>query len=181
MRQSVAAVRVIYEEICLREERGDKVSAAEVVRRFPQWRQELEVLLDCHGLLSVLPVPPDFPGVGERLGGLELAAELGRGTEGRVFLATQPSLGGRPVVLKLTSRDNREHFSLARASSTRTLCRSTGPRTTPRNLRMLCMPYVGGATLARLLAELWPLPPAERTGQDLLDALDRRRFPSPCR
>src|SRR5207244_262672 len=42
-----------------------------------------------------------------------------------------------------------------------------------RGLRALCMPFFGGATLDRLLQALRPRPPARRTGQDLLDALDR--------
>ena len=167
----VAAVRLIYEEICLREERGEKVAATEVVRRFPHWRQELEILLDCHGLLSAPAAPPEFPTVGEQLGGLKLEAELGRGTQGRVFLATQPSLANRPLVLKLTACDNHEHFSLARLQHTHIVPLYWAEDFPERRLRILCMPYLGGTTLARLLARLWTIPQAERSGRDLLDAL----------
>jgi serine/threonine protein kinase/tetratricopeptide (TPR) repeat protein len=164
----VAAVRLIYEEVCLREERGQAVSAEEVVRRFPHWRRELEVLLDCHDLLSGPPATPDFPAVGEWLGGLKLEAELGRGSQGRVFLATQASLAGRPLVLKLTTCDNHEHFSLARLQHTHIVPLYWAEDFPERRLRMLCMPYLGGTTLARVLAQLWTVPLAERTGQDLL-------------
>src|SRR3974390_3014766 len=42
-----AAIRLIYEEVCLRLEAGQTVDPAEIVRRFPQWQSELEILLDC--------------------------------------------------------------------------------------------------------------------------------------
>src|SRR5438552_11066271 len=43
--QPAAAVQLIYEEICLRQEHGQEVTSEEVVDRFPQWREQLEVLL----------------------------------------------------------------------------------------------------------------------------------------
>src|SRR4051794_19137838 len=39
-----AAVRLIYEEVCLRQEAGQAVRTVEVVRRFPRWQAELQVL-----------------------------------------------------------------------------------------------------------------------------------------
>ncbi len=32
-----AAIRLIYEEVCLRQEAGHQVDPAEIARRFPQW------------------------------------------------------------------------------------------------------------------------------------------------
>src|SRR5689334_5795952 len=46
-----AAVRLIYEEINLRRESGEDVRTTEVVRCYPRWREELEVLLGCDRLL----------------------------------------------------------------------------------------------------------------------------------
>src|SRR5207244_12851253 len=102
-----------------------------------------------------------------------LLAELGRGVHGRVFLASQPSLADRPVVLKLTPCDASEHLSLARLQHTHIVplyCVQDHPA---RGLRALCMPYFGGATLAPLLTALRPNPPANRGGKDLFDALDK--------
>jgi len=157
--QPEAAVRLVYEEVCLREEAGEPVPPEDVVRRFPRWRDRLEVLLDCHGLLRPAPAPV-FPAPGETLHGLRLAAELGRGTQGRVFLATQPALAGRPVVLKLTPRDGSEHAALARLQHTHIVPLYWAEDLPDRNLRMLCMPYLGGATLARVLALLRDRPAA---------------------
>jgi eukaryotic-like serine/threonine-protein kinase len=108
-----AAIRLIYEEVCLRQEAGLEVNPAEIVRRFPKWQAELEVLLDCHRLMQPAPAPAVFPEVGEVLGGFRLLAELGRGASGRIFLASQPSLADRPVVLKVTPFGQEEHLSLA--------------------------------------------------------------------
>src|SRR5262249_53633077 len=53
-----------------------------------------------------------------------------------------------------------------------------------RNLRSLCMPYFGGASLARLLEILRPRPAAQRSGRDLLAAVEEveasRPVPAPA-
>src|SRR5262249_19106219 len=72
-----AAVRLIYEEFCIRQEAGQEISPDEVVRRFPRWRADLEALLDCHCLLQPRLATPTFPQVGEMLGDFLLRAELG--------------------------------------------------------------------------------------------------------
>src|SRR5439155_10702013 len=96
-----AAAELIYEELCLRQEYGPDMPVEQVLRRFPQWRPQLEVLLDCQRLLGPRGALPQFPAAGEALGDFLLLAELGRGAHGRVFLASQRPLGGRPVVLKV--------------------------------------------------------------------------------
>jgi serine/threonine protein kinase/tetratricopeptide (TPR) repeat protein len=167
-----AAADIIYEEICLRQEHGEEQASIEVLRRFPQWREQLEVLLQFHRLLGPARAAPHFPEVGETLGEFRLEAELGRGASGRVFLAADPSLAGRPVVLKVTPRSGEEHLSLARLQHTHVVPLYAARDDPVRNLRVLCMPYFGGATLARLLAALKDVPPEQRDGADLLRALD---------
>ena len=58
------AVRVIYEEICLRQDRGEAVCRTELEHRFPQWTNELSVMLDCHRLVEEQLATPQFPGIG---------------------------------------------------------------------------------------------------------------------
>src|SRR5437870_5677675 len=72
-----AALRVIYEEVCQRQQRGHETSLAELQERFPRWRDELAVMLDCHRLLGLTPHVPRFPQVGETLGEFRLLAEVG--------------------------------------------------------------------------------------------------------
>jgi tetratricopeptide (TPR) repeat protein len=168
--QREVALELIYEEICLRQEAGQETAAAEVALRFPQWEEELQILVECQQLLAG-PTAPGFPVAGESLGDFCLLAELGRGAEGRVFLATQPSLADRPVVVKLVSRDGREHLSLARLQHTHIVPLFSVQDYPSRNLRALCMPYFGGATLSRVLEALRDRPPAKRTGQHLIEVL----------
>jgi tetratricopeptide (TPR) repeat protein len=173
-----AAADLIYEELCLRQEHGPEATPEEVLGRFPQWRPQLEVLFDCQRLLGPSRAAPQFPSAGERLGDFWLLAELGRGAHGRVFLASQRSLGDRPVVLKLAPADAREHLSLARLQHTHIVPLYSVQDHPALGVRGLCMPYFGGATLSQLLEALRPLPPARRTGQGLLDALDQAQAKS---
>src|SRR5206468_1460352 len=173
------AVRLIYEEVCLRQERGEQIAADELARRFPQWADELSVLLDCHRLMQTPPAAPLFPGVGELLGDLQLVAELGRGKHGRVYLATQTALADRPVVLKITPRRAQEHLSLARLQHTHIIPLYAINDFPDRNLRALCMPFLGGATLARVLEFLHGQPATQRTGRSLTDALEARQKEAP--
>ncbi len=170
-----AAVRLVYEELCLREECGAQVPPSVVVRRFPQWQSELEILLDCHGLLSPPPVPA-FPEVGEDLGDFRLLAELGRGALGRVFLAAQPSLADRSLVLKVTPQEGDEHLNLARLLHTHVVPLYAVQDFPDRHLRVLCMPYLGGATLARILQRVQA---GERGVGTLLRALDEAQPAAP--
>jgi serine/threonine protein kinase/Flp pilus assembly protein TadD len=179
--QPERAVRLIYEEICLRQEAGQPGASVEALRRFPQWRDQLAVLLDCHRLLSIGLTPPQFPNVGECLGDFRLLAELGRGAQGRVFLSTQPSLCDRPIVLKLTPCDGHEHLSLARLQHTYIVPLYSVHQDPARNLRALCMPFFGGTTLAMVLESIQDKPFAERRGEDILRVLDAVQAAMPVR
>jgi serine/threonine protein kinase/tetratricopeptide (TPR) repeat protein len=165
------AVRVIYEEICLREELNETVESDEFYRRFPQWREALEVVFECHRLVDAPPPPVRFPNSGERLGDLELLCELGRGAVGRVFLATQPALSDRPLVVKLTPPEGAEHLSLARLQHTHIAPLYLVQDFPDEHLRALCMPFLGGTSWARLLDDLKVWVPRERSGRQIVDAL----------
>ena len=168
-----AAADLIYEELCLRQEIGPSIPVSQVLDRFPQWRQQLELLVDCQSVLGPLPAVPRFPSVGEIVGDFVLRAELGRGAQGRVYLATQQSLSNRSVVLKLVAPEACEHLLLARLQHTHIVPLYSVENDPVRELRALCMPYFGGASLARLLELMQSSEVSRRTGRDLLAALDR--------
>jgi serine/threonine protein kinase/tetratricopeptide (TPR) repeat protein len=181
--QPEAVLELVYEEICLRKRHGESTATTEILQRFPRWRDQVKVLLSCHRLLDLdgsrsaraegaPPRPPLFPAVGEKLGDFNLLAELGSGSLGRVFLATQPALADRPVVLKLTPLTAREYLSLARLQHTHIVPLHSVQDDPERNLRILCMPWFGGATLSRILALLADIPVRRRTGRRLVEALD---------
>jgi serine/threonine protein kinase/Flp pilus assembly protein TadD len=145
------ALKIIYEEICLRQERGQSDCFAELVRRFPQWQKQLDGMCEGQRLLEPAKGAPRFPRVGEAVAGFCLLKELGRGISGRVFLASQPGLGDRPVVIKLTAIHGHEHLNLARLQHTHIVPLYTLVDDHSRHIRILCMPYFGGRTLDHIL------------------------------
>jgi hypothetical protein len=177
--QPEAAVDLIYEEYCLREASGQQGVEQDLLRRFPQWAGPLRIMLDCHvRVLDADGDRPRFPTAGERIGDFLLLAELARGARGRVFLAEQTALAGRPVVLKITPLDGGEHQSLARLQHTNIVPLYSVLDDAVRRIRALCMPYFGRATLASLLEWLSGVASAARTGRHVLDAIDQAREPS---
>jgi serine/threonine protein kinase/Flp pilus assembly protein TadD len=168
-----AAVRLIYEEVCLRLEAGLTVDPAEITARFPQWRSELALLLDCQLEMHAVSGEPVFPEVGESLAGFHLLWELGRGAAGRVYLASQPALADRPVVLKVTRRGREEHLSLARLQHMNIVPLFSEHVLQARNLQVLCMPFLGAAALDQILQTLKVGAPQDRTGKQVIEALDR--------
>jgi serine/threonine protein kinase len=175
-----AALELIAEELYLRAEAGAEPATADLLDRFPQWRRQVQALLDCHQLLSTHLAPPRVPETGEALGDFRLLAELGRGAHGRVYLARQPALADRPVVLKLAPAAGHEHLSLSRLQHTHIVPLHSVHDFPERGLRGLCQPYFGGASLAELLGRLEAVPPGERTGADLLRALEASQAEVPA-
>ncbi|WP_435018012.1 protein kinase domain-containing protein [Tundrisphaera sp. TA3] len=173
-------VALLYEEYCLRAEAGERADQSEYLGRYPEHAERLRELFEIHDLIasrpSTLPYespagPVAFPRTGQTIDGYLLEDELGRGSFARVFLARERQLADRPVALKVTRVGSREPQTLARLQHTH-IVPVYSYRTDPATgFHLLCMPYYGRATLARLLEE--PALGAPRAGQDLLAALDR--------
>ena len=171
--QPEAAVELIYEEFCARDAAGDGDAEADLVRRFPQWAGPLRVMVDCHRrVIHSQRERPRFPAAGERVGEFKLTSEVARGARGRVFVATQAALANRPVVLKITPLDGREHLSLARLQHTHIVPLYSVFDDVIRKVRVLCMPFFGRATLASVLEALSRIPIEQRTGCDIVAAVD---------
>jgi serine/threonine protein kinase/tetratricopeptide (TPR) repeat protein len=168
-------IRLIYEDFCERQDRGEAASPRELLARFPQYHHPLGVLLDFDRCVRTDARMAAWPEPGERLGAFTLLAELGRGASGRVYLATDDELANRLVALKIQSIDQDEHLALAQLQHTHIIPIYSQSTFAERGLRVLCMPYLGGAGLDRLLDELAAVPPQARTGKALLDAIDRVR------
>src|SRR4029077_13337640 len=97
---------LIYEEFCLREDRGDGLDVESFCDHYPQWKDSLVAQLKCHRLFSQAAgprtPPPAFPEPGEQFEEFNLLSLLGTGGTSRVFLASDLSLGGKQVVLKVS-------------------------------------------------------------------------------
>src|SRR5437764_7517267 len=110
------------------------------------------------------PLAPVLPAVGEQLDDYELLRELGQGSFGRVFLARQVSLD-RLIALKVSANRGNEARTLARLEHTHIVQVFSEQVDARRNLRMLCMQYVPGATLERLIQALAGRLPEQRDGR----------------
>src|SRR5438552_3550693 len=82
---------------------------------------------------------------------LRLCRELGRGSYARVFLAEQQKLASRPVVVKVSAIDGDEPQTLAQLQHTHIVPIYSVHEDGPAGLRLVCMPYFGGASLSRVL------------------------------
>ncbi len=165
-------IPLVYEELCLREEHGEIVDRMVFLKRFPRWKSQLEVLLECDELIVFPMRNVQFPSVGGQIGDFQLIAELGRGAAGRVFLSKQKALSDRFVVLKVTHGTGDEHLSLARLQHSGIVPIYLIQEFPNQGLRALCMPYLGGRTLAEVLNILNHRPPQELSGKDIADILE---------
>ena len=96
---------LVYEEYCLCEERGTAPDIESFCERYPDWKSSLVSQLQYHRNISraagVRPSLPRFPEVGQVFDAFRLQSLLGSGGMSRVFLASDLSLGGKRVVLKV--------------------------------------------------------------------------------
>ena len=181
-----ALVTLIYEEYCLREEAGEAPDAAAYDARFPEVAASFRAVLEIHDLIRQDRTPgtaagssrrstASLPEVGEIIAGFRLVEELGRGSFARVFRAEERQLADRPVAMKVTRTGSREPQTLARLQHTH-IVPVYSYRTDPATgLHLLCMPYLGRLTLARVLGD--PAIASARSGADLALLLDRLQTP----
>src|SRR3954469_504920 len=87
-----------------------------------------------------------MPEAGDEFAGFRLVHELGRGAFGRVFMAEQPELSDRQVVLKVTLDARAEVKALARLLHTNIVPVYSVHRS--GLYQAVCMPYCGSTTLA---------------------------------
>ena len=177
--QGDALVALLYEDYCLREEAGETPHPSDYERRFPEVAARLREVLEIHELVAEpgSTARDDeagcvaFPEAGETIAGFRLVEELGRGSFARVFLARERQLADRPVALKVSRTGSREPQTLARLQHTHIVPVHSHRVDPATGLHLLCMPFFGRVTLARLLAE--PSLREPGTGADLVAALDR--------
>jgi eukaryotic-like serine/threonine-protein kinase len=109
--------------------------------------------------------------VGMTLGDFELLRLLGAGGFGQVYLARQRSLG-REVALKITANRGEEARTLARLEHDHIVQVFAEVVDEQRDLRLLCMQYIPGTTLERVIDELAKRPQTEWSGRLILEIID---------
>lgn len=93
-----------------------------------------------------------MPEPGDKFLQFKLERLLGSGSFGRVFLARQGDLANRLVALKITADVGGEAKHLAQLQHTNIIPIYSVHRV--QNLRAVCMPYFGSATLADLVSQI---------------------------
>jgi serine/threonine protein kinase len=114
--------------------------------------------------------PASFPRPGQCLGDFELLRVLGKGSFGEVFLARQVSLD-RLVALKVTADWGREARTLAALEHDHIV--RVFSESVESGMRLLCMQYVAGTTLERVIHALKGRPRLEWGGRAILEVIDR--------
>ncbi len=174
-------IELIYREYCLAELSGAQPDAASILKRFPQHRTLLERLFSVHrecsaseldNWLGPAAVEAVLPEVGDEIGPYLLRRELGRGSFARVFLAEQCDLENRLVILKLSTTPTREPWLLARARHAHIVEILSHAMVDDGAFQLICMPFLGGATLSAVLEGRRANPRPRRARGDLLADLD---------
>lgn len=154
-------IDLAYEEYCRRRESGEEVHASTFVRQYSTVAQSLYRVIEFDQVLHDHPslvegVPEDrWPVEGDPFGGLDLIVEIGRGALSRVFIARQPELGGRQVVVKVCVRGEVEADFLGRLQHESIASIHSVHRDDATGLTVICMPLQTKSTLHQV-AEMQP-------------------------
>ena len=146
-----------HEEFSRRVEAGEALNTDEFCRRFPTLRSSLCMLIEVNRLLKEDPrfqslgKEPDWPQPGDSFLGYSLLAELGHGSFARVFLASEPALGGRLVALKVSPRGENEAEVVGKLRHPNIVPVHSVTEDPATGLTAICEPYLGRATLCDLL------------------------------
>jgi serine/threonine protein kinase len=101
----------------------------------------------------------------------EILARLGEGAFATVYLARQVSLG-RQVALKVSANSGCEARTLAILEHDHIVRVFSESIDQKQNLRLLCMQYVPGTTLSKVIQQLASMDPAARNGRAIIDCID---------
>jgi serine/threonine protein kinase/tetratricopeptide (TPR) repeat protein len=176
------AAALIYHAFCLAEAAGLNPEPADYIHRFPEHDRSLRRLFSLHRVVNASQLllwddPEGLPRVGDEIGPFVLLRELGEGGFARVFLAEQSDLGRRLVVVKVSTRITPEPWLLAQARHSHIVEVLWHSLIEDGSLQVICMPFLGGATLAAILADRRRRGGKPCSGRDLLGELDRVSAP----
>lgn len=175
-----AVIDLAYEEFCQCGEMGMPVDPAEFAARFPTICRSLLRLIEVHHVIVAgrasegAVAEPAWPAPGAAWLDFQVLEELGRGAFSRVYLAREPSLGDRLVVIKATPLGPREAHTLGRLQHPHVAPVHSVRRDEQLGLTAFCMPYLSRATLFDVMDALYSAPQPPTRAADLLEAVRRQ-------
>jgi serine/threonine protein kinase len=152
-------VSLVYEEYCLREERGEGIDTEEFCGRYASLEDSIASQLRYHRMFSQMvasPATPKFPRAGDEFSRFRLLKEMGRGGSARVFQAEEMDLGRRLVVLKISTDKGEEPSIQGRLDHPHIARVLSVVRPEEGGLRGLTMPYRPGKTLDEVIRRVRP-------------------------
>jgi serine/threonine protein kinase/Flp pilus assembly protein TadD len=180
--QKSYVLELAYEEFCLRAEAGEAVTATSFCDRFPAFRKSLARLLGFHEYADHNPAlrgitrALQWPICGDEFLGFVLQEELGRGAFARVFLASQPELGGRQVAVKVSARGAREAEIMGKLDHPNIVLVHLVREDPDTGLTAVCMRYWGAATLCDVLDRAYATDGPPRRARVILEAAADHRI-----
>jgi serine/threonine protein kinase len=172
-----AALSRAYEDYCQRQETGNLTDPEAFCERYPNFKTSLRRLIEVHRFLDgrsfpdTGSVPIRWPEPGDSFLGFTFQRELGRGAFARVFLATEPALGGRLVAVKVSHQGAAEAETLGRLDHPNIVPVYSVQKEDLSGLSVVCMPYLGSATLCDVLDRAFAQPDRPARAQVILDAV----------
>ncbi|MCE9526859.1 MAG: protein kinase, partial [Planctomycetales bacterium] len=150
------AMDLIYEEYCLRHDSGEPLPPSTFCQKFPTYRQSIQRMLDVHQFLDAHPEgqeekPWKWPEPGESVLGFKIIQKLGEGAIAKVYLAQQPDLGQRRVVVKISRNGATEAKLLGKLEHPGIVPIHSVHQDVTTGLTCICLPFLGTATLVDLL------------------------------
>ncbi|MDX1944917.1 MAG: protein kinase [Pirellulaceae bacterium] len=148
---------LIHEEFCLRQETGETFVPSTFIERFPQYQRSIAKMLAVENYGAERPdfaatlAESPWPQVGQAYHGFEIVEPLGRGALARVYLAREPALGGRPVVVKVAPHGAHEAQLLGKLAHDNIVPIHSVRHDERTGMTVICLPFLGTATILDLL------------------------------
>lgn len=168
-----AVLDVIFEDYARRFATGAPPDPQEYADRFPRYQSAVLEHIFTYGMLEHCygDAPGEWPVAGETVLGCRLEEEIGRGAVSRVFLARQPALGDRRVVVKLCRFGANEAQLLGKLRHEQIVEIYSADTDAARKLNVLVMPCLGLATLRDVIDLCFSDAVAPRTAAEIARAV----------
>jgi len=166
-----------YQDFCTRRGTGEILDPDEYCAQYPSLKSSLHRLIEAHLFLEenpfliAEPAPSRWPEASEGFMGFHLVQELGRGTFARVFLAKEHRLGDRLAVIKIAQHGGAEARIMGRIDHPNVVPVLSVQEDVNTGMTVVCMPYLGDATLCDVLDNIDAKVVAEYPASTILDSI----------